>query len=251
MIINMTGGGGGAPLNFEVVGNPQPDNPKENTIWINTDVKITSRVFSATAPEKTTEGMVWIFTGAYSDVEFNALKKDVIQVYPLSAKQYVGGAWVNVTAMSYQGGEWKTWILRLFDYGKQPYKWQARSWSMVKDVTAITPSVTKNTDGSVKISVTVNSAVGSGAYELVEDFDITNVKTLTADIDGGFLCVVQRNAQYFRENAVAWTAVSGGKAALDVSGIEGKHDIVIGINRNVYNSGAGTTTVTFKSLTAQ
>lgn len=122
---------------------------------------------------------------------------------------------------------------------------------MVADVTAITPSVTKNTDGSVKISITVNSAVGSGVYELVEDFDLTDVRTLTADIEGGFLCVVQRNAQYFRENAVAWTSVSGGKAALDVSGIEGKYDIVIGINRNVYNSGAGTTTVTFKSLTAQ
>lgn len=41
------GAGGGNPLNFKVVGNPQPNNPKENTIWIDTDVPITGWQFSA------------------------------------------------------------------------------------------------------------------------------------------------------------------------------------------------------------
>ena len=39
MILNL-GGSGGAPLNFKVVGNPQPSNPKVNTIWVDTDVPI-------------------------------------------------------------------------------------------------------------------------------------------------------------------------------------------------------------------
>lgn len=44
-------GGGSNPLNFKVVGGTvQPDNPKENTIWINTDTEITSWDFSATQP---------------------------------------------------------------------------------------------------------------------------------------------------------------------------------------------------------
>ena len=30
-------------------------------------------------------------------------------VYPLSAKQYINGAWVNKTAKSYRGGEWVNW----------------------------------------------------------------------------------------------------------------------------------------------
>ena len=45
-----TGSGGGGGLNFKVVGNPKPTNPKENTLWIDTDVKFKRWVFSATEP---------------------------------------------------------------------------------------------------------------------------------------------------------------------------------------------------------
>lgn len=41
------GNGGDNPLNFKVVGNPQPQNPKENTIWIDTDMKVTGYQFSS------------------------------------------------------------------------------------------------------------------------------------------------------------------------------------------------------------
>ena len=98
-----TGGGGGGGLNFQVVGGTTaPSNPKENTIWINTTEKITSWIFSATEPQNPIPGMVWIRTGVSSPAEFNALKKNGIQVYPISAKQYVSGAWVNVTVKIYQ-----------------------------------------------------------------------------------------------------------------------------------------------------
>lgn len=110
MIINMTGGGGGG-LNFSVVGGAiQPVNPKENTIWVNTETEISGWVFSATEPKSPVEGTVWISTGTSSTVEFNALKKNGIQVYPISAKQYISGAWSEKTAKSYQGGVWKEWI---------------------------------------------------------------------------------------------------------------------------------------------
>ena len=49
-MIGRTNVGGGAGLNFKVVGNPQPSNPVENTIWVDTDTPITSWVFSATEP---------------------------------------------------------------------------------------------------------------------------------------------------------------------------------------------------------
>lgn len=111
------GGGSGGGLNFKVVGNPQPSNPKENTIWLNTDVDITGWVFSATEPENLEEGMVWIYTGTSSSVEFNALKKNGITVYPLSAKQYVSGAWADKTAKSYQGGKWVDWFYYLMKDG--------------------------------------------------------------------------------------------------------------------------------------
>ena len=112
-------GAGGVGLNFKVVGNPQPANLKENTIWVNTGNAITGWVFRATEPTEPLEGMVWITIGASSSVEFNALKKNGIQVYPFSAKQYIGGAWVDKTAKIYQGGEWVDWIKWLFNNGDQ------------------------------------------------------------------------------------------------------------------------------------
>ncbi len=110
MIFNMTGGGGN-PLNFKVVGGTsQPSDPKENTIWINTSTTISSWAFSSESPSDPVNGMVWILIGTSSDVEFNALTGNVSKIYPLSAKQYVSGSWVDMTAQSYQGGVWKEWI---------------------------------------------------------------------------------------------------------------------------------------------
>lgn len=54
-------------------------------------------------------GTVWIKPGAFSSVEFNALKKNSIQVKPATVKQYVSGAWADKTAKSYQGGKWVDW----------------------------------------------------------------------------------------------------------------------------------------------
>ena len=105
-----TGGGGSGGLNFQVIGGTTaPSNPKENMIWVNTSTKITSYIFSATQPTGSA-GMVWISTGTSSKLEFNALKKNGIQVYPISAKQYISGAWVDKTAKSYQNGEWVEWF---------------------------------------------------------------------------------------------------------------------------------------------
>ena len=107
MIFNMTGGG--APLNFKVVPNPQPDTANEITIWEDTD-RINNYYFSATQPEGMVDYDVWFPVGTSSTVEFNALKKGGIQVYPLSAQQMVSGVLKDVTAKSYQGGVWKEWI---------------------------------------------------------------------------------------------------------------------------------------------
>jgi hypothetical protein len=108
-----TGGGGGGGLNFKVICNPQPSTAKENTIWIDTDT-ITSWIFSATEPSPAEPGMVWFTIGTSSTVEFNALKKNGIQVYPIFAKQYVNGAWVDKTAKIYQGSKWVELLSDIF-----------------------------------------------------------------------------------------------------------------------------------------
>ena len=106
-MIGRTNVGGGAGLNFKVVGNPQPSNPVENTVWIDTDTPITSYIFSATQPTGA-EGMVWFETALSSPVEFNALKKNSVMVYPIATKQYVSGAWVDKIAKIYQDSGWKS-----------------------------------------------------------------------------------------------------------------------------------------------
>lgn len=112
------GGSGGTSLNFKVVINPQPESAKENTIWVNTDVPIPKWYFSATQPENMAEGEVWFLVGSSSSVAFNALKNNSLQVYPGSAKQYIGGALVDVTAKSWQNGVWVDWFLKIFESGK-------------------------------------------------------------------------------------------------------------------------------------
>lgn len=104
--VNFNAGGAGGGLNFAVVKNPQPASPKDNTIWVDTDVDITGYDFVATAPSTPVNGMVWFVTGASSSAPFNALKKNGITVYPLSAKQYINGAWVYKESKMYQNGVW-------------------------------------------------------------------------------------------------------------------------------------------------
>lgn len=111
------GAAGGAALNFKVVGSPQPASPKENTIWVDTDAKITGWIFSASRPENPAEGMVWFNTGSFGTASFNALKRNGIQVYPQGARQYLEGAWVVKPAQIYQSGAWANWMICAFYHG--------------------------------------------------------------------------------------------------------------------------------------
>lgn len=109
------------PLNFKVAGNPQPEAPAEDTIWVDTDAEITGWVFRADAPETAAEGMVWFCTGMESTVAFNALRKNGIILCPLSAKQYLDGAWTEVKARSYLDGAWRDWSKTPAEYQDVEY----------------------------------------------------------------------------------------------------------------------------------
>lgn len=100
-------GGTGTGLNLEIVGGTaQPENPKENTIWVNTDTEISGWCFSAEAPTSPAAGLVWIETGTADQAKINVLKENAIELELTEAKQYIGGAWVNKKASLYSGGQW-------------------------------------------------------------------------------------------------------------------------------------------------
>jgi hypothetical protein len=107
---------GGASLNFNVVGSTeQPASPKENTVWVKTDSKITSWVCSPVQPAEPAEGMVWLKTGYSSNVHFNALKKNSIDVYLLSVTLWDGSAWKHYEASLHKNGAWEDvryWIIK-------------------------------------------------------------------------------------------------------------------------------------------
>lgn len=292
--------GGGDSLNFKVVGGTgAQDNPKENTIWVNTDIPITHWAFSATRPDNliksyyiepsldrfvtvlyaemelkpnttytiafegnagqefylneaitpykafavtpywntvtfTTHseldkssltqyqpsygwlllkneinqpsapafrglrivegdkdiepaGSVWIPTGTSSTAPFNALKKNGITVYPMSAKQHVNGVWVEREAKIYQNGVWSEWWAGdIYSYGDEIENitggWvaQAKSWP---DVPNNVPTITYN-----DTSVTIKCAHGGGIYRTVNKIPFNGKKTLrftgSADGDG-------------------------------------------------------------------
>ena len=173
MIFNMTGGG--APLNFKVVPNPQPDTAKENTIWVDTD-RINNYYFSATQPENMVNYDVWFHVGTSSTVEFNALKKNGIQVYPISAKQYIGGAWVDKTAKIYQGGKWVDWWDGTLYKSGNEYNAFTGGWTTSDYTVSGYPGGTV-TNANNRLTM----ASGSGQYSCagtVNRIDLTPFKTL-------------------------------------------------------------------------
>lgn len=157
MIFNVSGGGGTA-LNFRVVGGTTaPSNPKENTIWVNTDKEITGWHFASEQPEDMKEGEAWFLSGNTSSVEFNALKKNNVTVYPMSAKQMVSGSLKDVVAKSYQTGKWVDWWNgELYDNGNE-YVSITGGWKITRDKGC---KFTKNADTMV-IDTSSNSTTGT------------------------------------------------------------------------------------------
>lgn len=279
---------GGAPLNFRVVGNPQPSNPKENIIWVNTDVPIPEWKFAAENPyvvesdnlyvaatspgyidsigniqsnsdwkvtdfielpngtqnvkirmssntseslchafydasknllstvyrrpnastyavpanakyirlserlgegvelvadymKDVAEGAMWFPVGTSSLTEFNALRKNGIQVYPQGAKQYVGGALVSKDAKIYQNGAWANlWNGQIYTRGDE--------WNAVTGGIEIAYNPSQTTEYVVKGSDKINFLLPSGqsfqaAIFTKDKIDLTNFTKLCAKIE--------------------------------------------------------------------
>ena len=227
-MIGRTNTGGGGGLNFQVIGGDRaPGSAKENTIWINTVVKISSWIFSATEPENPTPGMVWISTGTSSPVRFNALRKNVLQVYPLAAKQYRSGRFKNVDAFMGMNGAWvqfsSTWDGYLYNNGDQ-----------IEDITGgwiAYPNdrnyVIFNSD-NIQFVNGDNTASAAAIYTK-NAIDISGYRNLTAmgvvtDFDGNNIRIgiTQNNTAGYNPTFVASVDVSETgimSATVDISGV--------------------------------
>ena len=180
------------------------------------------------------EGMVWIATEASSPVEFNALKKNGLQVYPLKASQYISGAWTEVAAKIYQSGSWKDLITDfvLYDRG--------------------TKNVTFTTNGNGSLSEASDhltfkaTADEYSTFDAVVDrtFDLTLYKTMTFDYqtinnNSVFAAIVMDGDTVVARANASSTATTFGTATVDISELKGEHKLKIrhyseGAARTVY-----------------
>lgn len=244
-------GGSVAPvLNFKVVGGTEIFTaPGENTIWVNTDTGITGWVLSPAKPEEPVEGMVWISVGTASDVTFNALKKNGIMVYLISASQYVDGAWEPKAAQIYQNGGWSSFSYEtLFLY--QPgdvceivtggYMAAAmKAGSLTSGQSA--PSVTYG-DSSMVILPKKSSALANyvgGIVRTNSKIDCAQYNTLIfdGDVEGlgvgsGKLAIWSEMGSVQSENLVKRASLVNGSdpVVIDVSDLDGSYYIGFGFD---------------------
>lgn len=115
---------GGAGLNFKIVGGTtKPVSPKNNTIWVNTNVEIGEYQLSATEPETRVDGTalqngdLWIKTGIDTNVEFNAVKKNAIKLKLVNSYQWNGSAWIAKTAKIYINSKWTDLSFVMYEKG--------------------------------------------------------------------------------------------------------------------------------------
>ena len=102
-------------LNFRVyTAAAIPTTGTENDIVIISEVPMSNWILSPDKPSgiPRSDGDVWIRYSVNGDT-FNALKNNSMMIATISAWQYVDGAWGDVTAMSYQDGEWVEWAIFL------------------------------------------------------------------------------------------------------------------------------------------
>ena len=231
---------GGGGLNFKVVGGlAQPTGPVENTIWVKTDYPISGYYFTAAEPSGLLDGEVWVSTGTSSPVAFNALRENTIEVYPIAAKQYIGGAWVSVEAKSYQNGEWVGWYNGTLYDG---------NWYAGFEFVAFPKGQVSGEIGSISIDnasepVTVTARAGHGAY--IADVDVTDYNTLEVcyELSGsngwinfGFATDLDwrdnKSTGFVAVKSHQWTDVAKTTQTLDISALSGKYPFKL----NMYNT---------------
>lgn len=227
-------------INYSVVGGlTEPSNPTNNMIWVQTDQPITNHIFRNTEPDNPIEGMVCIFTGDYSIIEFSRIlvnNIEVDEVHPLFARQYINNEWIEKKAVSYQNYKWNEWWNgELYIPGNQYehitggwiYKTQAGLTCQIKDdgITFVR-TATYDEHGSVYTSKKIDL---TNIDQII--INIKNVSAIYASNSFSIFAHATEPAAQFGGTFVfdAYTRFSNsGEILLDVSSLKGKY--FVGVN---------------------
>ena len=165
MAIGRTNVGGGGGLNFSVKAyaseSSLPASASENTIAVITETAITGWVADVKEPGSPTDGIVWVKVGTESVVPFNALRRNVLAIYPVSVLQYTNGKFANMDAFIHQNGAWAKfsevftalYIIKdgFVDFEQYPYTYEYQVW-----VTSLETKTGGVEPSAIKVSQTYN-----------------------------------------------------------------------------------------------
>ena len=107
-------------------GTTQPTNPKENTIWVNTDVDLGLTYLAPNAPTNPQVGDVWVnTTNKYNSNGTNASTNLIrvndnpyLEINVINISQWDGSAWVTrENSAIYANGAWTSMALWIYNYG--------------------------------------------------------------------------------------------------------------------------------------
>lgn len=249
---NLGGGSGGSGgLNVTLIASTtQPNNPAENTIWINSNVAINGWAFASAAPAGAQDGAVWIQTTTDSTVAFNAAKRGILMVYPLMCKQLINGAWTEVAAKSFINGAWRDWLVYLYSPGN-PHEeltggWEGKAHRRQDTVDgwavgSYAPTITQGAESMTVTLAAPSNYNYSGSARTVNKIDLTNFDQIVFNLSfPGSIVYVYVTQSATGYDAVKSLAVTGGTnkaVSLDVSDLSGEY--YVGINLL-----AGSSTVT-------
>lgn len=242
MIFNMLGGGS-SPLSFRIskyeYEEDLPEVAKDNDIAVITSTDISCWKICTTTPTEPTEGLLWIKSSNAGTVGLNALKKNAINVYLLSAHQYANGKWKNVTAYI---GVSNAWVQ--FSTGGRIYLYKA-GWSESetkakwttstrwKFINAVTPTMEVYGDRLRAYISDTEMNYESGILETKDGVDCTTVNTLTFDVktvsisgSDGFIRLGITNNLTGTVTPLAQVNASVGVHSIDISSLTGVHDII-------------------------
>jgi hypothetical protein len=180
---------------------------------------------------------------SYSPAAFNALRENRIQLYPISAKQYISGAWVNKTAKTYQSGAWKEWVIYAYNAGDKCESLHGGWTTSTRwyQTNAKTPALTYNTDSMTIRTSGSGKNFQSGILETVDGVDLTNYSKLTFVVksvgvggsnklgDGWARLALGATANLTgtATAAVEQDITAQGTYTLDISSLTGFHDIIV------------------------
>jgi hypothetical protein len=255
---NTGGGGSGGGSAFMIVGGTtRPAKAAQNTIWLNTVVEITSYVLSASEPKNLVNGMAWVTIGDSGSIKIaSPVGGNWITVYPLSAKQYISGAWEDVEVKSYQNGEWVDWWAgELYDSGNEfetvTGGWVALALKQTSSGNASKPTITRNADSLVMDNSSTNYS--GGIVYTAKKIDIKGRSNLVftgvsnvAQKDRAALTIWSAIGATQADNVVANVALptTEGSVSIDISALDGSYYVGFAL----YKSSSTTPTVTMKSL---